>query len=229
MLSWERRAFLDGASIIIGVDEAGRGPLAGPVVAGAVILYPNLMSRGRVTRPLHQVFRAPNYRERIDDSKKLQPRQREKAFKEISSMAVFGVGIKDNNYIDKKNIHVAALAAMKQAVRKLIAGFCRLNNKKEKDIRRNICVLVDGMSGGFLPYKTIPIIKGDSKSLSIAAASIVAKVTRDAIMGHYDKKYPVYGFLKHKGYGTVFHMEAIKRFGPCAIHRKSFKGVKEYL
>jgi ribonuclease HII len=181
-------------------------------VAGAVVLESSPM----------KIFRVHEYEERIDDSKKLRPIQREKAFKEISSRAVFGIGIKDNKYIDRKNIHRATLAAMKQAVKNLISRFCRLNNKKEKDIRKNICVLVDGMFGGFLPYRTIPIINGDSISLSIACASIVAKVTRDAIMGRYDKKYPLYGFSRHKGYGTKLHLKAIEQHGPCLIHRKSF-------
>jgi len=216
MLSWEKKAFLEGASIIVGLDEAGRGPLAGPVVAGAVILGLSPSKR----------FRIQGYKEKIDDSKKLQPAQRERAFKEISARAVFGIGIKDHKYIDRVNIHMATLAAMKQAVKKLISKFCRLVNKKEIDIQKNICVLVDGVFGGFLPYKTIPIIKGDSKSFSIAAASIMAKVTRDAIMNQYDKKYPLYGFSKHKGYGTKFHLEAIKRYGPCLIHRKSFAPLK---
>jgi len=217
MLSWERKAFLKGSSIIIGVDEAGRGPLAGPVVAGAVIL-------GR--SPLKK-FRISEYKETIDDSKKLRPAQREKAFKEISTKAIFGIGIKDSKYIDKENIHMATLAAMKQAVKNLVSKFCRLTDKKEKDIRKDICVLVDGLFGGFLPYKTIPIIKGDSKSLTIAAASIVAKVTRDAIMERYDKLYPRYGFSKHKGYGTKNHLEAIERYGPCLIHRKTFAPLSE--
>lgn len=208
MLAWEKKAFLDGASVVIGVDEAGRGPLAGPVVAGAVIL------------------KDLKYKSRIDDSKKLSPAQREMAFREISKKAVFGIGVKDNKYIDRENIHVATLAAMKQAVKKLVSKFCRLSDKKEKNIRKNICVLVDGVFGGFLPYKTIPIVKGDSKSFSIAAASIVAKVTRDAIMNQYDKKYPLYGFLKHKGYGTRLHLQAIEQYGLCSIHRKSFAPIK---
>ena len=212
MLAWEKAAFLDGASVIIGVDEAGRGPLAGPVVAGAVILGKTPLGK----------FRTPVYKEKIDDSKKLSPLEREKAFREIKSKAVSGTGIKNNNYIDRKNIHIATLAAMKQAVKKLIAEFCRVSNKKEKDIRNNICILVDGKFGDFPPYRTIPIIRGDSQSLSIAAASIMAKDTRDSMMDRYDKKYPVYGFSKHKGYGTNMHMEAIRRYGPCVIHRKTF-------
>jgi len=216
MLSWERKAFLKGFSIIIGVDEAGRGPLAGPVVAGAVILGRSPLKR----------FRVSKYKETIDDSKKLRPAQRERAFKEISTKAIFGIGIKDTRYIDKENIHMATLAAMKQAVKKLMREFCRICNKKEKDVGKNVCVLVDGIFGGFLPYKTIPIIKGDSRSLSIAAASIMAKVTRDSIMGSYDKKYPLYGFSKHKGYGTKFHLKAIEQYGPCPIHRMSFAPLK---
>jgi len=216
MLVWERRAFLEGASIIIGLDEAGRGPLAGPVVAGAVILEPFPLKK----------FSIPEYKERIDDSKKLQPAQRKRAFKEISAKAIFGVGIKDNKYIDRVNIHIATLAAMKQAVKKAVSKFCRLADIKEKDIRKDICVLVDGVFGGFLPYKTIPIVKGDSKSFSIAAASIVAKVTRDAIMIRYNKKYPLYSFSKHKGYGTKLHLQVIKQYGPCPAHRKSFAPMK---
>jgi len=212
MLAWEKKASLKGASVIIGLDEAGRGPLAGPVVAGAVIL--GIFSPER--------FDISGYKEKIDDSKKLRPIQREMAFREISAKAIFGVGIKDNRYIDKENIHMATLEAMKQAVKKLLSKFCLLAGKKEADIRNDICVLVDGVFGGFLPYKTIPIIKGDSRSFSIAAASIVAKVMRDGIMDHYDKKYPQYGFSRHKGYGTKFHIEAIRKYGPCPIHRKSF-------
>lgn len=217
MLLWEQKAFLEGASVIIGVDEAGRGPLAGPVVAGAVILSQS---------PL-KIFKMPVYEETIDDSKKLRPAQRERAFKEISKKAVFGIGVKDNFYIDKNNIHVSTLAAMEEAVKNLMHKFCRVSNKKEKDIGRNVCVLVDGMFGGFSPYKTIAIIKGDSKSLSIAAASIAAKVTRDSIMRRYDKEYPLYGFSRHKGYGTNFHLEAIEQYGPCLIHRKSFAPISK--
>ena len=111
---------------------------------------------------------------------------------------------------------------MEQAASRLVKEYCRVNNKSRREIKNDICVLVDGNVNPGLPYKTVRIIKGDSKSLSIAAASIVAKVTRDTIMDRYDKKYPAYGFLRHKGYGTRFHMEAIKKHGPCPIHRKTF-------
>lgn len=217
MLLWERRAFLEGASIIIGLDEAGRGPLAGPVVAAACVLK---------ILPLKRRFILPNYRERLDDSKKLSSSQRERAFSEISKKALFGIGLKHHDFIDRKNIKRATLVAMKHAVRGLIARYCSLHNIEEKGIRKQIHVLVDGNMHLELPYKIVQILKGDSKSLSIAAASIIAKVTRDRIMASYDKKYPRYGFSKHKGYGTRLHFEMIQKYGPCPIHRRSFEPIK---
>ncbi len=218
MLLCEKKVFSEGASIIIGVDEAGRGPLAGPVVAAAIVLRP---------APLKK-FIMPRYNERIDDSKKLRPTQRNRAFSELRKRTLFGVGLRDNLFIDRNNIKVATLEAMRQAVINLIKKYCRLNNKKEKDIKRNVCILVDGNMSPTLPYKTIRILKGDSRSLSIAAASIIAKVIRDRIMVSYDRLFPQYGFFRHKGYGTRFHMGAIQKFGPCAIHRKSFEPIKRY-
>lgn len=212
MLAWEKKAFLDGASLIIGVDEAGRGSLAGPVVAGAVSLTPLFLKR----------FNLPCFKERIDDSKKMTSRQREKAFEEISKRSIFGIGKREHNFIDKENILRATELAMKDAVRALIEKFCQKNKKKEKNIREHVCVLIDGNVNVDLPYRAVRIIKGDSKSLSVAAASIVAKVSRDNIMISHDKGFPQYGFLRHKGYGTMLHLEAIKRCGPCKIHRKSF-------
>ena len=217
MLLCEKRAFLDGASVIIGLDEAGRGPLAGPVVAAAVVLKVSPLKR----------FNLPSFNERIDDSKKLLPRQREKTFSEISRKTIFGLGLKSHNFIDKQNIRIATLSAMKQATEKLIKEFCSLNRCRKKQLRKNICVLVDGNMSPELPYKTVSILKGDSRSLSIAAASIVAKVTRDRIMVSYDKTFPQYGFSKHKGYGTKSHIDALKKHGPCAIHRKSFAPMKK--
>ncbi|MFA4991673.1 MAG: ribonuclease HII [Candidatus Omnitrophota bacterium] len=217
MLSWEKKAFLNGASLIIGVDEAGRGPLAGPVVAGATALKPHPLDK----------FSVPAYNTVIDDSKKLSPSQREKAFKELSKKTLCFVGVKSHSFIDKNNIYQATLAAMKAAVTGLVRDFCAINKKRIKDIRKNTWVLVDGNAAPDLPYKTVPIIKGDSKSLSIAAASIVAKVTRDRMMDLYDKKYPVYGFSRHKGYGTRFHVEAIQKYGACPIHRKTFAPIRQ--
>ncbi|MBU4312150.1 MAG: ribonuclease HII [Candidatus Omnitrophica bacterium] len=212
MLLWEKKAFVEGASLIIGVDEAGRGPLAGPVVAGAVSL----------TRMPLKRFNPPRFRERIDDSKKIVPGQRKKSSVEILKKTVFGIGRRGQGFIDRENIHRATALAMKDAVRSLVKKFCQRNNKKEKDIRSRVCVLVDGNIDPGFPYRTVKIIKGDSKSLSIAAASIIAKVSRDKIMLSYDKRFPEYGFSKHKGYGTRLHIEAIKRYGPCELHRKTF-------
>ena len=216
MLFWEKRAFLKGESLIVGVDEAGRGPLAGPVVAAAVILKKTPLKR----------FTLPRYKERVDDSKKMRPLEREKAFYEISQKSLFGIGLKAHNVIDRKNIYKATILAMREAVSNVISQYCRLNNQKEPQIRNKICVLIDGKMDLGLPYKAISIVRGDSKSFSIAAASIIAKVTRDRIMETQHKKYPLYGFLKHKGYGTKFHLEAIKMYGPCPIHRKTFAPVK---
>ncbi|MBU1006415.1 MAG: ribonuclease HII [Candidatus Omnitrophica bacterium] len=217
MLLWEKKAFLNGASLIIGLDEAGRGPLAGPVVAGAVTL--NKAPLGK--------FSFPRYRERLDDSKKISPPQREKAFKEITKRSFFAIGSKDHAFIDKENIYRATVFAMKDAVKKLVKQYCLAINKKEKEIRQSIHVLVDGNMEIGLPYHTVKIVKGDAKSLSIAAASIIAKVTRDRIMAAYDKKFPKYGFLKHKGYGTRLHMRAIEKYGPCPIHRRSFAPIRQ--
>lgn len=212
MLLWEKRAFREGFSIIVGIDEAGRGPLAGPVVAAAVILVSTEAGK----------FTLREYKERIDDSKKLAGLQRQRSHREILRKSLFGVGIKERRFIDKNNIHAATLAAMRAAVKNLIEKYCRLNDTEESEIRKDICVLVDGNCRPALPYRVIPIIKGDSKSLSVAAASIVAKVERDKIMVAYDRRYPLYGFSKHKGYGTRSHFEALEMHGPCPIHRRSF-------
>ncbi|MBU1932799.1 MAG: ribonuclease HII [Candidatus Omnitrophica bacterium] len=217
MLLWEKKAFLDSSSVIVGIDEAGRGPLAGPVVAAAVVLTPRPLTR----------FSVPCFRERIDDSKKLLPAQRQKAFREISKKSIFATALKGHRFIDRRNVLGATTAAMEQAVERLVKEFCRVNNKVREEIEKNICVLVDGNINLNLPYRTVRIIKGDSKSLSIAAASIMAKVTRDSIMVSCDKKYPAYGFLRHKGYGTKAHIEAIRKHGPCPIHRKTFAPCRE--
>ncbi len=177
-----------------GVDEAGRGPLAGPVVAASVILPKDVKIRG------------------IDDSKKLSDGKRRLIFEEIKKTALsIAVGIVDSEEIDKTNILRAALLAMEIAVQKL---------GKTPDY-----LLIDGNQKTSLtiPQKAIP--KGDSKSSSIAAASIVAKVTRDNIMEEYHLAYPKYNFKRHKGYPTKEHLESIKILGPCPIHRRSFRGV----
>ena len=177
---------------ICGIDEAGRGPLAGPVVIAAVIMPRNSMIEG------------------VNDSKKVSEKKREKLYEEITSSSIaWAVGIIDQNEIDDINILNATKKGLTQALTEL---------EQRPDI-----ILVDALTKidtlG-IPYESI--IKGDAKSYSIAAASIVAKVTRDRIMRQWDEIYPQYGFEKHKGYGTALHINAIKEYGPCPLHRRSF-------
>ena len=182
----------EGEGLIAGVDEAGRGPLAGPVVAAAVILYPGAEILG------------------INDSKQLSEKKREALYPEIveKSMAV-GVGIVGPGRIDEINI----LQATYEAMRKAVGTLCF-----QPDLLLVDAVTIPGLDG----IRQVPIIKGDAKSLSIGAASIVAKATRDRIMREMDGIYPEYGFAGHKGYGTAAHVEALKTYGPCPIHRRSF-------
>jgi ribonuclease HII len=198
VLYYEKRAKHNGFSFVIGVDEVGRGPLAGPVVAAAVRLNNT------------------KFKNRIDDSKKLTSHQRETAFKEIFQKAIVGIGIINESVIDNVNILNATKLAMENAVANLIYL------SKKKINKNKIMILVDGNLSLKVPFRLRSIIKGDSKSLSIASASIVAKVIRDRIMSIYDKVYPKYNFSGHKGYGTEAHFEAIKKHGPCLIHRRSF-------
>ncbi|MCX5702352.1 MAG: ribonuclease HII [Candidatus Omnitrophica bacterium] len=199
-LYYERKFKKIGFSLIIGVDEAGRGPLAGPVVAGAVAL------------------KTTHFETRVDDSKKLSARQREMAFNELINKSIFGIGIIDEKVIDSLNILVATRMAMEKAIESLLG-------KIKSSYKRRIHVLIDGNVSLNIDLPYTNIIMGDSKSKSIASASILAKVIRDRIMSFYDKKYPQYGFLRHKGYPTKMHRDALKRFGPCKIHRTSFSGV----
>ncbi|MGB8657463.1 MAG: ribonuclease HII [Candidatus Zixiibacteriota bacterium] len=189
----ERRLWRQGYRTVAGVDEVGRGPLAGPVVAASVV-FP-------------QEFFLPG----VDDSKKLSAAKREVLFDQILQNALeVGVGIVGEKIIDRTNILNASLAAMCQAVK-------QLKNPPE-------FVLVDGNQK--IPHLSIPqtpVVKGDSISLCISAASIVAKVTRDRIMLKYHRKYPEFCFAENKGYSTKAHVQALKTFGPCKIHRKSFK------
>ncbi|MCI8949988.1 MAG: ribonuclease HII [Lachnospiraceae bacterium] len=191
MLEFERQ--YGWASGICGIDEAGRGPLAGPVVAGAVILPKDC-------KILY-----------LNDSKKLSEKRREELFLEIQDKAVsYAAGIVSPGEIDAINILQATYEAMRQAVRKL---------SQVPDVLLNDAVEIPGLS-----MKQVKIIHGDAKSLSIAAASVLAKVTRDHMMMEYDVIYPEYGFAKHKGYGTKAHIQALKDHGPCPIHRKTFIG-----
>ncbi|MCK5836983.1 MAG: ribonuclease HII [Desulfobacula sp.] len=179
---------------IAGIDEAGRGPLAGPVVSAAVILPSSFTCPG------------------INDSKKLSEKKRERFFPLISEQALaVGIGIADHTEIDQINILQASLLSMKRAVQnlKLTPDFLLIDGKFTID--------------SDLPQQAI--VKGDSKSISIAAASIIAKVTRDRIMEELHRTYPLYNFSRHKGYPTKAHKQAIMEHGPCPIHRKTFSGV----
>jgi len=190
--SEEEKLYLKGIKYVCGIDEAGRGPLAGPVVVGAVILPKDSIIEG------------------VNDSKKIPEKKREKIYNQIIEEAIaYSVGIVDQNKIDEINILNATKLALKLA----------LDNLQVKpDI-----IMVDALNNintNGIPYMSI--IKGDEKCYSIASASIIAKVTRDRLMQEWDNVYPVYGFAKHKGYGTKEHMNAIRENGPCNIHRKSF-------
>ncbi len=188
----EKEFFDKGVKCIAGIDEAGRGPLAGPVVVASVILPEDSMIEG------------------VNDSKKVSENKREKLYEIITNEAIsYGVGIIYPEEIDEINILQATKKGLTMAI-------------KQMEQKPNI-IMVDALTGidtlG-IPYKSI--IKGDAKCYSIAAASIVAKVTRDRIMREWDKVYPEYGFAAHKGYGTAKHIEALKEYGPCPIHRRSF-------
>ncbi len=205
MFRFENQAHRKGFRLIIGIDEAGRGPLAGPVVASAVCL------------------KRRKFRSKICDSKKINSRQREKAFHEILQNAYVGVGIMSESVIDAENILKATFHAMTQAVHRLIARL-PLDEIKSQDLNRDVCLLVDGNSFKTdLPYAYQTIVGGDDLSASIACASIVAKVTRDRILNIYDRVFPQYGFKQHKGYPTKIHRAAIQTHGLSIIHRKTFR------
>jgi len=189
--------FAQGYNFICGIDEAGRGPLAGPVVVASCIMPKDSMIEG------------------VNDSKKVSEKKREKLYDIITKQAIsYSVGIVDQNEIDRVNILNATKAGLTESIKGL-------------NIKPDI-ILVDALTGidtCEIPYNSI--IKGDTKSYSIAAASIIAKVTRDRIMKQWDELYPIYGFEKHKGYGTAIHIKAIKENGICPLHRLSF--VKNFI
>ena len=178
-----------GARLVCGIDEAGRGPWAGPVVAAAVVLDPKRIPDG------------------LNDSKKLSEARRAALFEPIMASARVGIGIAEVDRIDRDNILQATLWAMAQAL---------------DQIEGVALALVDGNRAPALPCPVKTIVEGDAKSLSIAAASIIAKVTRDRIMVGHDQAYPGYGFARHKGYGTAMHQEALRRHGVTPLHRTSF-------
>ena len=190
-LEVEHIIWQENISLVAGIDEAGRGPLAGPVVAGAVIFEPY------------------HYIEGVKDSKKLSAKKRDELSKIIIEQSLtYGLGVVDCVEIDRINIRQATFKAMRKAIGSLA--------KKPEYL------LIDGEE---LPDKLFPqeaLVEGDGRSFTIGAASILAKVTRDRLMVEYHQKYPQYGFDRHKGYGTAFHREMIKKHGPCPLHRRSF-------
>ena len=189
---YERELIQKGIKVIAGVDEVGRGPLVGNVVAACVVLPLNYQLEG------------------LTDSKKLSAKKREQFYDILMKDALaIGIGEISPKVIDEVNIYQATKLAMKEAIEKA-------NEQLKLEY-----ILIDAMPLE-LEIPTTSIIKGDSKSLSIAAASVIAKVTRDRIMREWDKIYPQYGFSSHKGYGTAKHIAALKEYGPCPIHRKSF-------
>lgn len=195
MRYYERKARANGFKCIVGIDEVGRGPLAGPVVSCAVRLKKH------------------RFKNKIDDSKKLPERQRNLAFAELMNACDFGIGIVNESAIDQINIARASKLSMQRAINQL--GF------------RPDFLLIDGKIELDVDIPSKKIIGGDRKSLTIAAASIIAKVIRDRMMSMYAKVYPRYGFEVHKGYATSRHIKAIKKFGPCRIHRLSFRPLSD--
>lgn len=196
MTKFEEEARALGYEHISGVDEAGRGPLAGPVVSAAVILPADCFIEG------------------LNDSKQLSEKKRNELFEQIMEKAIaVGIGIVSAQEIDVLNIHNAVKKSMQTAINELtvLPDF----------------ILIDALEID-VPFAFKSIVKGDEASVSIAAASIVAKVTRDRLMHQFDKQFPQYGFRIHKGYGTAGHLSALKLYGPCPIHRKSFGPIKEH-
>jgi ribonuclease HII len=198
LLAFETPLWEAGVERIAGVDEAGVGPLAGPVVAAAVILPRTLRPRG------------------LDDSKRLDEAARDRLAAEVKAGALaWGVGVASHLEVDQLNVYRAGLLAMRRAVEALAPAPQHL--------------LVDARRVPGVPFPQEAIIKGDAKSLSIAAASVIAKTTRDALMLEAEARFPGYGFARHKGYGAPEHVAALKRLGPCELHRRSFAPVREAL
>ena len=202
-LTYERELWQRGLTLVAGVDEAGRGPLAGPVVAAAVIL-PCAWAESGIE---------PGLRE-LNDSKQLTQSQREEFFSVITAHAQirFAISVQDATVIDDINILQATHRAMNDAL-------ARLSPAPQH-------ALVDGLAVKTMRVPQTALVKGDSRSYSIAAASVLAKVTRDRLMLEFDRQFPGYGFAEHKGYGTPQHLAAIAQLGPCAIHRRSFAPMK---
>lgn len=198
-LAHEKKLRARGFSLIAGIDEAGRGPLAGPVVAAAAILPPKFR---------HKTLR---------DSKQMTALQRERAFEELTTHTeiLWSVAVVAVEEIERINILRASHAAMRLAVERLAA--------------RPDHVLIDGLPVRPFPIEQTALVSGDALSFSIAAASVIAKVTRDRLMLDYDREYPAYGFAQHKGYGTELHLERLRQHGPCPIHRRTFLPVQQLI
>lgn len=198
MLKFERQFYSDDVRHIVGIDEAGRGPLAGPVVAAAVVFDPAYKN------------------EDINDSKKLTVKKRLELFEEIKAHALdYGIAFASAEEIDELNIYAATKLAMKRALAQIQVPY--------------ELILTDAMPFTDLPVDVIPVIKGDAKALNIAAASVLAKVTRDLYMDDLEKQYPDFSFSLHKGYGTKAHLEELDAHGPIeGVHRKSFGPVKKF-
>jgi ribonuclease HII len=195
LYNYERQFWAKGCEFVAGVDEAGRGPLAGPVSVAAVILPHDL------------------YLPKINDSKKLSAKVRDELYDEIMDKALaIKTALVDAKTIDRVNIYQATINGMYESIFGLA--------------QEPQAVLIDAVKLDNLPMVSESIIKGDAKSASIAAASIIAKVNRDRLMDEYDKKYPEYGFAHHKGYGTAEHIAALRQYGPCPIHRQSFEPIR---
>ncbi|MFA6600646.1 MAG: ribonuclease HII [Candidatus Omnitrophota bacterium] len=196
LFAFDRTQGAQEGFLLAGVDEAGRGPLAGPVVAAAVI-----------------ISRKTDFRY-LNDSKQVSPARREELYLEITQNCLVGIGLIDEKIIDEINIYQATRVAMKRAVLAL-------------PVTPHL-VLIDGPMRLDLAFDQKPVIRGDQKSASIAAASIVAKVTRDTYMTDLEERYPGYGFKKHKGYGTRYHLERIREMGPSPVHRRSFAPIRAF-
>ena len=198
----EEELYEKGITSIAGIDEAGRGPLAGPVVVACAVMPKDSMIEG------------------VNDSKKVSEKKRERLYEEIIEEAIgYGVGIISQEEIDRINILNATKEGLTTAIKEMEKDL----QVKKRGFDKPEIILVDALTKidtDHIPYRSI--IKGDAKSYSIAAASIIAKVTRDRIMRQWDEVYPMYGFAKHKGYGTAAHIAAIKEYGLCPLHRRSF-------
>ena len=198
----EEELYLQGVTSIAGIDEVGRGPLAGPVVVACVVMPRDSMIEG------------------VNDSKKVSEKKREKLYDQIIEESIaYGVGIISQTEIDRINILNATKEGLTTAIKEMEKNL----QERKRGFDKPEIILVDALTKidtDHIPYRSI--IKGDAKSYSIAAASIIAKVTRDGIMRQWDEVYPMYGFAQHKGYGTAAHIAAIKEYGLCPIHRRSF-------